>query len=263
MCQNPMKPKPYKIRTINKETELDWTFRVDSDTKPEIGQFYMISLPKVGEMPISISGLGDDWIDFTIRNVGKVSSVVHTLCPGANLFIRGPYGTTFPMEEFKGSHLLVVAGGSATSPVRPIINYFTEHPAEVSKMDVVIGFRDPSQIMFKDDVQKWQNNGAVITVDVCDSSWTGCTGFCTDHLQDIDISDPEKLVAVIVGPPLMIKFTALELLNLGIKEDQIIVSLERNMSCGLGKCGHCKIGDAYVCLDGPVFRYPDALKLID
>lgn len=265
MCKNPLKPAPHKIISIKKLTKDEWTFRIEVEKLPLCGQFYEVSLPGIGEMPISTSGLGDKWIEMTIRNVGKVSSKVHKLKPGSNIFLRGPYGNGFPLDEFKGKHVVVAAGGCGVSPVRPLIEYFYNNSDNIAEVDLLFGFKEPGVVLFKDDIERWKEKfNTIVTVDQACGLWEGeCVGLITEYVKDIKMSEYQKMEIVIVGPPIMMKYTAEEFMKNGVPEEQIIVSMERRMSCGIGKCGHCKVDSCYVCLDGPVFRYSEAKKLID
>ena len=265
MCTNPMKPTAHTLLDIREETRAEWTFRVTCDSPPAFGQFYEVSLPRVGEMPISVSGVGDGWVDLTIRNVGKVTSAVHALKIGGRLFLRGPYGTGFPMDEFKGQHVVIVAGGSGVSPVRPVIEHFFKHDDEIEKLDLLFGFKEPSAVLFREDIERWQTKfNTVLTVDQASDEWEGkYVGLVTEYAKTVKLSDYPKMEIVIVGPPIMMRFTAEEFLKRSVPPERIIVSMERQMSCGIGKCGHCKVGECYVCQDGPVFRYDKAATLID
>lgn len=265
MPNNPMMPAPHKVLRIDAETDLESTFRIEAGTPPLYGQFYMVSLPRIGEMPISISGIGDGWIDMTIRKVGKVSGAVHSLEKNDVLFLRGPYGSGFPAEDFKGRHLVVVAGGSGIAPVRPLVDHYYQNPHEVSRLDLLFGFKTPDAILFRKDIDRWKSRfDTILTVDDACGIWEGeCVGLVTEYVKNIKLSEPGRMEVVIVGPPVMIKFTAAEFIRMGVPEESIIVSMERRMSCGLGKCGHCKVGEYYVCVDGPVFRYNDVVKLVD
>lgn len=265
MCNNHLKPSPYRIIEIRKESFTERTFRLECDHTPVIGQFYEVSLPRVGEMPISISGIGSGWIEMTIRAVGHVTTAVHSLNPGDNIFLRGPYGNGFPIDEFEGRHIIIAAGGCGVSPIRPIIEHFYYNTDKIEKMDLIFGFKDPSLILFNQDIERWQQKfDTIITVDQSCSTWEGKNvGLITEYVKQVNIPDFSNVEVVIVGPPIMMKFTALEFLKHGVPKRQIVVSMERRMSCGVGKCGHCKVGDTYVCLEGPVFRYDQAEKLID
>jgi len=260
-----MMPAPHRVIGITRETGLEWTFRIESDIPPALGQFYMVSIPRVGEMPISISGMGHGWIEMTIRNVGRVSHAVHSLKEGALLFLRGPYGNGFPLEEFKGQHVIIAAGGLGIAPVRPLVEYYYYNPDIVDKLDLLFGFKSPDAILFRDDIERWKGRfETILTVDDGCGVWDGeCVGLITGYVNGVALSENHKIEIVIVGPPVMMKYTAAEFIKKGVPEERIIVSMERRMSCGLGKCGHCKVDESYVCLDGPVFRYRDAAKLID
>mgnify|MGYP000949111339 CR=1 FL=1 len=265
MCNNPLKPSPHKLISIDKLTQDEWTFRIEIAEPPNFGQFYEVSLPLIGEMPISTSGIGDGWIEMTIRNVGKVSSEIHRLQPGKNIFLRGPYGNGFSIADFKDKHVVIAAGGCGVSPVRPLIEYFYNNPGYVTDIDLLFGFKEPGVVLFENDIGRWQERiNTIVTVDQVCGTWDGkCVGLITEYVKDIEMPEYKNMVVVIVGPPIMMKFTAMEFMKQGVPKEQILVSMERRMSCGIGKCGHCKVDSRYVCLDGPVFRYDEAEKLID
>ena len=263
---NPYISNRYTILDIKRQTEIDYTFRLACDIKPANGQFVEISIPKIGEAPISISDFGDGYIDMTIRRVGKVTNYLSELQPGDGMYFRGPYGNGFPLEQYLGKHLIIAAGGTGLAPVKSIISYFSNNVQEIEKLDLLIGFKSPKDILFQDEITQWTKNkkfNVILTVDKEDESWQGNVGLLTKYVPQISIPDDSNLEVIIVGPPLMMKFTALEFLKSNIKEDQIWVSFERKMSCGIGKCGHCKIDETYVCLEGPVFNYTKAKALID
>lgn len=264
MNSNPYLPQPAEIISITSQTEIDYTFRLASDIQPVNGQFVEVSIPKVGECPISVSDFGDGYIEMTIRRVGKVTNVLHTLRPGDRLFIRGPYGNGFPVEKFANKQLVIAAGGTGLAPVKSIINHFYRHPDKIDQLHLLVGFKTPADILFKDEIARWQEKFPVtLTVDQAAAGWHGNTGLITGYIKDLPLADPNNLNVIIVGPPVMMKFTALEFLKRNIKEEQIWVSFERKMCCGLGKCGHCKIDDTYVCLEGPVFNFVQGKQLID
>lgn len=261
---NPYLPKAYKIINVRKETEIDYTFKVEFEGDLVGGQFMEISVPGVGEAPISICNFGDGFLEMTIRKVGRLTDQVFDLNTGDTLFMRGPYGNGFSLEEYRNKDVAFIAGGTGLAPVRKTIDYFSKNLSEVKNLEVLIGFKSPSDQLFVDDIKTWQENSHVtVTVDNGDDNWTGETGLITTHIGKLDLSKVEDKIAVVVGPPIMMKFTTLELIKKGFKEENIWVSFERKMSCGIGKCGHCKIDETYVCLEGPVFNYVKAKTLID
>ena len=253
-----------EIKDVIKHTAIEYTFRMEytGDVKP--GQFFEVSIPKFGEAPISVSGIGADYVDLTIRRVGKVTNEIFENYVGDKLFLRGPYGNGFDVENYKGKEVVVIAGGTGLSPVKGIVDYFADHTEDAVSTSLIAGFKSPSDILFKADFEKWESKINVIkTVDGAPEDYTGKIGMVTKYIPDLPIENPENAVFIIVGPPIMIRFAVMEVLKRGIKEEQIWISHERKMCCGLGKCGHCKIGETYICLDGPVFNYTEGKLLVD
>jgi anaerobic sulfite reductase subunit B len=261
---NPYLPKPYKIIDIRKETEIDYTFKIAYEGIVTGGQFMEISIPGVGEAPISISDFDDKSIHMTIRKVGRLTDKIFNLKPGDSLFLRGPYGNGFNLDLFKYRDLVIIAGGTGVAPVKKTIDFFVNNINEVKQLEILIGFKSPEDILFTDKVKEWvSKTKTMVTVDREFEGWHGLTGLITTHITKLDLSQAAEKVAIVVGPPIMMKFTILELIKNGFREENIWVSFERKMSCGIGKCGHCKIDETYVCLEGPVFNYTKAKSLID
>ncbi len=258
-----MMPEPCCILRIVHETKAEFTFRVAFDKPSEHGQFCMLSIPKVGEAPISISGRGEGYAEFTIRKVGRLTEGVFGLHAGEDLFLRGPYGNPWPIDRFYGKHLVVISGGTGIAPVRTLLNYFYDHMELLPSLYLISGFKDVSGALFDDDRAKWSNRfNTVYTLD--DSTAQGFeTGMVTAHIDKIPLESFDDYNIAIVGPPAMMHFAALKSMELGASEDKIWVSFERKMSCAVGKCGHCKINETYVCLEGPVLHYPKARCLFD
>jgi len=253
-----------KILSITPHTDIDYTFRMEymGDAKP--GQFFEVSIPKYGEAPISICEIGEGYIDLTIRRVGVVTDVIHTFFPGDILFLRGPYGNGFDVNLYKNTEVIVAAGGTGLAPVKGIVDYFAEHREEVKDFNLLVGFKSPNDILFRKDLKEWEKSIEVtVTVDSAHEDYTGNIGLITKYVEGIKIENIETAKVVIVGPPIMMKFTVAEFLKRGIKEENITVSYERKMCCGVGKCGHCKMDDTYICLEGPVFNYAKAKNLMD
>ena len=262
---NPYIPVSSKIINITKHTDIEWTFRVKCNTQNVLpGKFYEISIPKYGESPISVSGYGEDYIDFTIRNVGKVTSELFNYKIGDNLFIRGPYGNGFNVNLYEGREIIVVAGGSGLAPVRGIVEYFYHNLDKCKSFKLIAGFKSNDDILFKEDIKKWSEKlDIIITVDKADKDYNGNVGLVTKYIPKLNIDDINNTSSVVVGPPMMMKFTVDEFLKRDLAEHNIWVSYERKMCCGIGKCGHCKMDDTYICIDGPVFDYSYAKNLVD
>ncbi|GAA0820619.1 anaerobic sulfite reductase subunit AsrB [Clostridium tertium] len=264
MSTNEYIPFMSEILEVIKHTEIEYTFRMafKGDVKP--GQFFEVSLPKYGEAPISVSGIGENYVDLTIRRVGKVTDEIFNNYVGDKLFLRGPYGNGFDINNYKGKEVVVVAGGTGLSPVKGIVDYFSENKNDTKGFTLISGFKSPEDILFKEDIKAWEKNmNLIITVDGAKEGYEGKVGLVTKYVPELDIKDKENVQVVVVGPPMMMKFTVLEFLKLGIKEENIWISQERKMCCGIGKCGHCRIDDTYICLDGPVFNYSKGKDLID
>jgi len=264
MTKNEYIPFISEILEVIKHTEIEYTFRMEfkGDVKP--GQFFEVSLPKYGEAPISVSGIGENYVDLTIRRVGKVTDEIFNNYVGDKLFLRGPYGNGFDINNYKDKEVIVVAGGTGLSPVKGIVDYFSNNINNCRNFTLISGFKSPKDILFKDDIKEWEKNiNLILTVDGAEEGYQGKVGLVTKYVPEIDIEDKENVQVIVVGPPMMMKFTVLEFLKLGIKEENIWISQERKMCCGIGKCGHCKIDDTYICLDGPVFNYVKGKELID
>ena len=261
--KNIMLPSAHKIISILKETRAEYTFRVEYEGKTDHGQFFQLSIPKIGEAPISVSGKGPGYLEFTIRKIGRLTEGIFGLAPGDTLFMRGPYGKPFPVESFKGKDLVVICGGTGMAPVKTTLNYFREHRDEISSVHLITGFKDINSVLFTEELEKFSECFNVIkTLD--NSSAPGFeTGMVTAHIGSIPFGSFDDYNVVIVGPPAMMHFAALECLKCGAAEEKIWVSFERKMSCAVGKCGHCKINETYVCLEGPVFNYTVAKELLD
>lgn len=261
---NPYLPETYKILNIVKETDIDWTFKVEFNKDVIGGQFVQISLPGVGEAPISISGFDDKSIDLTIRKVGKLTDQIFNANVGDSVYMRGPYGNGFNPEIFKGKDLAFITGGTGLAPVKSTINYFVENSDEVDNLEIMCGFKSSKDTLFNDTLDGWNEKANLfVTIDKPEENWNKLDGLITTHIDKLDLKKAEEKVVIVVGPPIMMKFTTLELIKHGIKKENIWVSFERKMSCGIGKCGHCKIDETYVCLEGPVFNYVKAQELLD
>jgi anaerobic sulfite reductase subunit B len=257
-------PFPSKITKVIKHTAIEYTFRMAYDGEVKPGQFFEVSLPKFGEAPISVSGIGDGTVDLTIRRVGKVTNEVFANYEGDTLFLRGPYGNGFDVGLYQGREIVIVAGGTGVSPVRGVISHFAEHTEECQGMTIITGFKSEEDILFRKDFEWWkQRMNVILTTDTGTANANHRVGLVTEFIPDLALKDVSQAVAIVVGPPAMMRFSIAALLKRGFKEENLWISQERKMCCGLGKCGHCRIGDTYVCLDGPVFNYTKGRDLVD
>jgi anaerobic sulfite reductase subunit B len=258
-----MLPSPYTILGVTKETKAEHTFRVAWEGDTKHGQFFQLSIPKVGEAPISVSARGEGWVEFTIRKVGRLTEGVFGLDQGDTLFMRGPYGNAFPVEEFRGKALVVITGGTGLAAVRSLLNHYADQNRELPSLHLIAGFKDQDSVLFADDLHKFK----VAFQTVCTLDTAAAPGFetglVTVHIGKVPFRDFGECNVVIVGPPVMMRFAVQECLKWGAEERAIWLSFERKMSCAIGKCGHCKINETYICLEGPVFNYTRAKGLID
>ena len=257
-------PFPSQVKEIIRHTDIEYTFRMSfsGDVKP--GQFFEVSIPKFGEAPISVSGSGEDTVDLTIRKVGRVTNQIFEHYEGNSLLMRGPYGNGFDIAQFQGKEVVVIAGGTGLSPVKGIVDHFSKHPEDAVRTTLIAGFKSPQDVLFKEDFKDWEKTLNVIkTVDTAPEGYDGLTGMVTKYIPDLPLSDIPNTVFITVGPPVMIQFTIQEILKRKVPEENIWISHERKMCCGLGKCGHCKMDSTYICLDGPVFNYAKGKNLID
>ena len=264
MVRNDYIPFSSEILEVIKHTDIEYTFRMAfrGDVKP--GQFFEVSIPKYGEAPISVSGIGDGFVDLTIRRVGKVTNEVFEHYVGDTLLMRGPYGNGFDVANYKGKELVIIAGGTGVSPVRGVISYFADHAEQRKDMTLITGFKSVKDVLFKADFPYWRERmNVILTLDSGEETAEHKIGLVTKYIPDLKLQDVSKAVAIVVGPPAMMRFSVKGLLERGFKEENIWISHERKMCCGLGKCGHCKVNDTYICLDGPVFNYTKGKTLID
>lgn len=249
-----------KQMTAN-EKFFEIRFADGSSLHHQPGQFVQLSIFGIGEAPISISSSptkeDKSAFEICVRKVGTFTSALHRLEKGDKIGVRGPFGKGFPIDEFKGNDLLIVAGGLGIVPLRSLINFVIDKRRDFGSVMVLLGCKAPKDRLFSDEVAKWEEMtdiGYACTVDKADPEWKGNVGVITNLIPGVNI-DANRTYAVVVGPPIMYKFVIAELLKKKIPEKQIILSLERRMKCGLGKCGHCQINNLYVCKDGPTFTY--------
>jgi len=228
------------------------------------GQFMEVTLPGIGEAPFTPSSNHNDpeKLDFTIMSAGRVTKLLHEAKAGEVVGLRGPYGTAYPLGAFKGKEVYIVGGGVGLAPLRALLYALFNEVNEYKKITLKYGARTPGDIVYKNEIDSWKRHGKHIDIeiscDVGDPAWKGNVGLVTTILKPDGLDIPNS-VAVVCGPPIMMKFATFKLLDLGFKDSQIYLSMEKNMSCGVGKCGHCRIGPYYACKDGPVFTF-DKIK---
>ena len=251
------------VRTFHfnfKDEKLRAEFAFDS------GQFGEYSVFGIGEAPfcISSSPTRRDHLEFVVQRVGRVTNALHRLGVGAEIGFRGPYGNSFPMNFPEEKNLIFVGGGIGLAPLRSLIWNVLDNRNKYKKIDIIYGARSPSDLCFKYDLEAWNKDKTVdmvTTVDKGDESWTGREGFVPQVLEQVAPS-AQNAVAIVCGPPIMIRFTFPVLEKLGFAPEQMLTTLEKRMKCGIGKCGRCNIGNLYVCRDGPVFTYAQIKKFI-
>ena len=263
-------PRPFVVRRIRKETHDVITVELDSsDSEPltfRPGQFNMVYLHGTGEVPISISGdpSTPERLVHTIRSAGSVTTPMMKIRRGDVLGVRGPYGSPWPLDEAVGSDLVIIAGGIGLAPLRPLIREALDRRQQFGKLVLLYGSREPDDLIFTRDLEDWRSRfdfQVSVTVDRALGTWKGHVGVVTTLLPKSSF-DPANTVAMVCGPEVMMRFSALELLKMGVPPGQIYFSLERNMKCGVGLCGHCQFGPFFVCKDGPVFSYSSIKRLL-
>ncbi len=272
---NPYEPRPMRIIRITDESsardtrtfELEWVHAEDDRAFNHLpGQFAEISIFGAGEAPISItSSPTQPNLQFCVKRMGVVTTALHYKSEGDVVGVRGPYGNTFPLEQFIGKNVVFIAGGIGLAPLRSLINYmlYEKNRPQYKDITIIYGARTPGDLLFKYDLDDWRQRADVRyheTVDRAAAGYTGRVGFVPALLKEIAPS-PDNTMAVTCGPPIMIKFVLQDLTKLGFTPAQIITTLEMRMKCGIGKCGRCNIGKHYVCIDGPVFSYEQLLQM--
>ena len=262
-------PRPAELVKIDELTPREKVFQLRFKDGKSLGhrpgQFVEVSVMGIGEAPISIcsSPTRDETFQLAVRNVGNVTSALHTLGKASTVGIRGPFGNGFPLEALEGKDVLLIAGGIGLFPLRSLIQYILDRRKSFGRVILLFGARSPSERLFLDELVAWSRSPEIEfheTVDKGDESWKGNVGVITTLIPKVQI-DPRKTMSVVVGPPIMYRFVISELRRKDIPDENIILSLERRMKCGVGKCGHCQINGVYVCQEGPVFTLAELRKL--
>lgn len=265
-CKNHYLSYPATITKIERETFDVKTFtlkfvdpHVEEAFNYKQGQFAEISVFGYGEAPISITSSPSrkGFLEFTIRGCGRVTNAIHQKKVGDLLHIRGPYGNSFPFEELYGKNLTFVTGGIGLAPIRSLINLVFDNRKKFGSICILYGSKTPDELCFKKELEEWakiEGTEVLLTVDKADESWKGNVGVVTTLFKKAKTIRVDNGMSFLCGPPVMIPFCMAELKSIGFAEKDIITTLERYMKCGIGKCGHCNIGEKFICIDGPVFN---------
>jgi NAD(P)H-flavin reductase len=263
---DPLLPAPYRVKKARRETHDTFTLALEpvSGESPQAfapGQFNMLYLFGVGEVPISISGDPADQQNLfhTIRAVGTVTRPMRQLKRGDVLGVRGPFGNPWPVDEARGKDVVIVAGGLGLAPLRPVLYYLLANREQYGRVVLLYGARTPKDLLYQRSLDSWQGRSSVevaYTVDAAANDWRGNVGVVTTLISKARF-DPLHTTAMICGPEVMMRYVILELEKRGVASENIFISMERNMKCAVGFCGHCQFGPTFVCKDGPVFRYDE------
>ncbi len=269
---DPMLPQPFRVARVQRETFDTFTLNLEGlkdngGFKFAPGQFNMLYVFGVGEVPISISGdpTNGDILVHTTRVVGTVTTAMGKLKQDDIIGVRGPYGTHWPVEDARGKDVVIVAGGIGLAPLRPALYYLLEHRDKYNKVVLLYGTRTKEDILYRRELEQWRARFDLevhVTVDRGTGNWRGNVGVVTALIPKAPF-DPENAIALVCGPEIMMRFTVLELLKRGLPEEKIYLSMERNMKCGIGLCGHCQFGPHFTCKDGPVFPYNRIKDLLE
>ena len=261
---------PVMYRVLAHRQDLDDTVTLSlapvdrAIATPRSGQFNMLWAFGIGEAPISLAGVEDDVLIHTIRGVGAVTKALCALSEGDEVGVRGPYGTGWDLDGATGRDVLVVAGGLGLAPVRPIITRLFARRSDFGRAALLMGARSPDQLLYHDELEEWRGRFDIeveVTVDSAPSSWRGDVGVVTTLIDRAPVN-PDDTRAFVCGPEVMMRFGALALIDAGVRPEEIFVSLERNMHCAIGHCGHCQLGPYFLCKEGPVLAWPDAEPLL-
>jgi len=261
---DPMLPQVARVQRRRRDGPDIWTLAIEPDMPGAAaafapGQFNMLTVFGVGEVPVSFSGDPAEGgpVIHTIRAVGPVSSALSRLDPGAPIGLRGPFGAGWPMAEMAGHDVVIVAGGLGLAPLRPALYRLLAERARYGQIVLLYGTRSPGEILFRREIEAWRRRLDIdieVTVDHAAADWHGHVGVVTTLIPRAAF-DPLHAIALVCGPEIMMRFAIAALHDAGLADEAIYLSMERNMKCAVGFCGHCQFGPVFVCRDGPVFRY--------
>jgi NAD(P)H-flavin reductase len=267
----PMVPEIFRVEKFRKETHDTFTLELKPANRTGehrfgAGQFNMLYKFGVGEAAISISGdpSSPNPLIHTIRAVGTVTKAMAKLKVGDTIGVRGPFGSCWPVEAAKGNDVLIIAGGIGLAPLRPVIYQVLAERRKYGKVFLLYGTRTPEDMLYRTELEKWRarfDMEVLVTVDRASSEWHGNVGVVTTLLKKL-VLDPDNTVAMVCGPEIMMRFVAMDLIKKEFGLDRIYVSMERNMKCGIGLCGHCQYGPTFICKDGPVYTYDQVIELL-
>lgn len=267
---DPFLPQLYRVERVSRELSDTVTLEIVPHAGPrptfEPGQFNMLTVFGVGEVAISLSGEQADAGRFihTVRDVGAVSGALAKLDRGATIGLRGPFGTNWPVTAAEGSDIVIVAGGLGLAPLRPAIYAILANRKRFGRVILLFGSRTPKEMLYRRELERWRQRLDIdieVTVDHADADWHGNVGVVPALIPRATF-DPHDTVALVCGPEVMMRFTVNALSDAGVAPDRIYLSMERNMKCAVGFCGHCQFGTVFVCRDGPVFRYDRVRNLL-
>jgi NAD(P)H-flavin reductase len=260
---DPMLPEVARVGRRRRDGPQVWTLDIEADAAGTStfapGQFNMLTVFGVGEVPISLSGdpATTDRLVHTIRAVGPVSTALTALKPGEAVGLRGPFGAGWPMEEAAGRDVVILAGGLGLAPLRPALYRLLAERERYGNVVLLYGTRSPGDILFRRELESWRRRLDVdieVTVDHAPADWRGHVGVVTTLIPHAAF-DPQQTIAFVCGPEVMMRFAIASLRDAGVEDEAIYLSMERNMKCAVGFCGHCQFGPSFICRDGPVFRY--------
>jgi len=270
--KNPILPSPFRIQRMRKDTDDTFTLELSpangvKEFAFRPGQFNMVYVFGVGEIPISISGdpAKSQILVHTTREVGTVTRAMRKLKRDDMLGVRGPFGTPWPVEQAAGSDVVIVAGGIGLAPLRPALYHLMAQRDNYGRIVLLYGTRTPADILYRRELEQWRAHFDLeihVTVDRAMSGWRGNVGVVTSLIPKAPF-DPLNSVAIVCGPEVMMRFTVMALKKRGVDEQNIFLSMERNMKCAIGLCGHCQFGSMFVCKDGPVFCYAQIRELLE
>ncbi len=269
---DPMLSHPYMVRDVSKETPDTFTLALAPEVKSNgsafvPGQFSMLWVFGIGELPISISGdpAKHDRLVYTVRSVGQATNALVTRGVGDGVGVRGPFGKGWPVEKARGRDVIIVAGGIGLAPLRPVIYEVLNHRRDYGRLVVLYGARSPRDLLYRKELASWarqHETQVLITVDYGGMSWRGHVGVVTTLFKYARLK-PSRSIAMVCGPEIMMRFVTRELESHGLTRNDIYLSMERNMKCGVGFCGHCQYGPHFICKDGPVFPYEQIRPLLE